>query len=252
MLLRSALLSHHGFSHGFSLRQGGVSRAPYDTMNLGRNVGDQPEHVAENHRRMAEAVGYREAALFELSQVHGSVVEQVRQGDDAERLRTHSGDGLVTACRGLAVAVRTADCIPVLVADPQTRAVAALHAGWRGTAAGVVLAGISSLCRLADARPKRLSAAIFPHIRACCFEVGEDVASELARASVASHVVHRGREKPHVDLAKLVRAQLMAAGVAAESIEDVAGCTQCEASRFFSFRRDGQASGRHLAVIVAG
>jgi polyphenol oxidase len=255
--LRSPLLSRHGFRHGFSPRQGGVSRAPYDSCNLGRGVGDDPEHVAENHRRFAAAVGYEPHALFEVNQVHGREVHAARPGEDPERLRVESGDGLV-AERGASVGVRTADCVPLLVADPETRYAAALHAGWRGAAAGVVSSGLDLLMRVSGAPAERLIAGVFPHIRACCFEVSDDVAEALAAAwplAAAGRDVLVQRApggKPHVDLAALLRAQLTAAGMAAAHIDLLEGCTRCAAERFFSYRRDGQASGRHLSAIVAG
>ena len=254
--LRSQLLSQHGFRHGFSPRQGGVSQPPFDSCNLGRGVGDEPEHVAENRRRFAAAVGYEPGALFEVNQVHGREVHAVRRSDDPAQVRVASGDGLV-AERGASVGVRTADCVPLLVADPETRCVAALHAGWRGAAAGVASSGLELLMQVSGAPAERLVAGIFPHIRACCFEVSADVAEVLANAWPPGVVgcdalSRRGPGgKPHVDLAALLHAQLTAAGLVAARIELVDGCTRCSADRFFSYRRDGQASGRHLSAIVA-
>jgi YfiH family protein len=235
-------LSRHGFAHGFSTRQGGVSVAP--------STSADETHLAEDRRRFAARLGVAPERLFELSQIHGRQVRVVAATDAPDAVRLEQGDALV-ARGGLAIAVRSADCLPLLLADPTTRAVAAIHAGWRGAAAGVVDAGVQALIGLCAAPHTRLLAAIFPHIRSCCFEVGPDVAQSLAEAAHGSSVVSAGL-KPHVDLAGLVRAQLMAAGVLAEHIDDVPGCTRCDAERFFSFRRDGKASGRHLTAIVAG
>jgi polyphenol oxidase len=255
--LASQLLSEHGFRHGFSPRAGGVSTGAYRACNVGRGVGDEPAHVEENRRRVAEAVGYPDARLFELSQVHGRVVQRVRPDADPAALRREEGDGLV-AQLGAAVGVRSADCVPVLLADPDSRCVAALHAGWRGTALGIVQEGVRALVELSGTPPARLLAAIFPHIRVCCFEVSAEVAATLLEASPDRAVVHHAPRpsdlsaKPHVSLAAILHAQLMAAGLATGRIDDVPGCTRCEGERFFSYRRDGQASGRHLSVIVAG
>jgi YfiH family protein len=217
-------------------------------LNLGRAVGDEPEHVDENLRRFAAAVGYQADALFELSQVHGRDVRSVAPSDAASAVRRESGDALV-ASGGAAVGVRTADCVPVLLVDPVTRRVAAVHAGWRGVALGVVPAAIEALAVPAS----RLVAALFPHIRSCCFEVGEDVAEQLAELPGApAAIARRQGDKPHVDLARLVQAQLMAAEVASQNVDDVPGCTRCQPERFFSYRRDGRASGRHLTAIVSG
>jgi YfiH family protein len=257
MPLRSQLLVEHGFRHGFSPRAGGVSRPPYASCNLGRGVGDDPAHVAENHRRFADAVGYAPDSLFELNQVHGRVVRDVTPGNQPLQLREESGDGLV-GTRGTVVGVRTADCMPVLVADPVTRTAAALHAGWRGVVLGVVAAGVERSIAVAGAPPERLIAAVFPQIGVCCFEVSDDVAQQLVAASPllpaagVSVVEQRPGEKPRVSLSAIVQQQLMAAGIPRANIDVVSGCTLCDAERFFSFRRDGQASGRHLTAIVAG
>jgi YfiH family protein len=256
--LRSPLLAQHGFLHGFSPRTGGVSQGPYASCNLGRGVGDDQTHVAENHRRFAEAVGYAPAALFEVSQVHGRAVREVQPGDAPSELRAESGDGLV-ARGGIAIGVRTADCVPVLVADPRTRCAAALHAGWRGTALGIVPSGVARLIAASGESASGFVAAVFPHIAVCCFEVSEEVADQLVAASpklsaadAPELVQRRAGAKPHVSLKAIVQQQLVAAGIQASNIELIAGCTMCEPERFFSYRRDGRASGRHLTAIVAG
>lgn len=252
--IRSQLLLENGFRHGFSPRAGGVSQPPYASCNLGRGAGDDLEHVAENHRRYAASVGYTPEQLFELSQVHGREVRDVTPNDQPLLVRAQSGDGLV-ASRGAAAGIRTADCVPVLVADPRTRAVAALHAGWRGVALGVVPNGVERLIAVSGAPASRLIAGVFPHIAVCCFEVSEDVAQQLVAASPqpqAAGLVERPLgTKPHVNLSAIVQQQLSAAGLTRESIDVVPGCTMCDAERFFSFRRDGRASGRHLTAIVA-
>jgi len=254
----SSLLSAHGFRHGFSPRAGGVSTGAFAACNLGRGVGDEPTHVEENRSRFAAAVGYTDANLFEVHQVHGRAVHRVHPGGDAAALRHEEGDGLVTP-PGAAIGVRSADCVPVLLGDPETRCVAALHAGWRGTALGIVGQGVRALAELSGAPPVRLVAALFPHIRVCCFEVSPEVATTLLEASPDREVVQYVSQPgsvadptPHVALASILRAQLLAAGLPVEGIDDVPGCTRCDSERFFSYRRDGQASGRHLGVIVAG
>jgi hypothetical protein len=147
-----------------------------------------------------------------------------------------------------------ADCVPILLADEASGAVAAIHAGWRGVTRGVVKAAVERL----GARG-RLVAAIGPCIGACCFEVGRDVAEQIALAAPGARVIaSKGRsddgtardDKAHVDLRAAVRAQLVAAGVESARIEDVPGCTKHEAGRFHSFRRDGAHSGRMLAAIA--
>jgi YfiH family protein len=241
--LRSPLLERHGFAHAFTTRQGGVSVAPFDAFNLARNVGDDPEAVAENHRRLADALGY--TRLFELSQVHGRAVREIAAHEAPEDVRREEGDALVARTTGVAVAVRVADCIPLLLADPETGAVAAVHAGWRGVEARIAEAALATL----GADPPRVLAAIGPHIRLGHFEVGPEVADRLEAVAHGVACSDRTMDKPHVDLTAIVRAQLRALGVV--HVDDVGGCTFAERARFFSFRRDGAASGRQVGVIVA-
>jgi YfiH family protein len=243
-VLTSALLRTHGFAHAFADRTGGISRAPFDHANFGRNVGDAPESVAENLRRLAHAVGYDGARLFEASQVHGAAV--LEAGGDPDVLRAQPADALVARAAGDAVGVRTADCVPLLVGDRRTGAVAAIHAGWRGVVQGVVPAALAAL------GGRALVVAIGPHIRGAAFEVGPEVAEEIERAAgVEVRVGTSQAGKPLVDLACAIRAQLARAGIPPEHVDDVGGCTLTEPARFFSFRRDAARSGRHLAVIVA-
>jgi polyphenol oxidase len=225
--LTSPLLAKHGFAHGFSLRA---------------------EHPGDLMRAMLSP-----RILFQAEQVHGAAV--VRGEGDAQAVRKVHADALV-ARAPFAVGVRVADCVPLLVAAVGSGGVAAVHAGWRGTVLGVVPAALAMLAEDDEAgaghAPARYLAAIGPCIGACCFEVGLDVAAKIEGASHGAAVVVRtAGEKAWVDLRAAVRAQLTAAGLSNEDIEDVPGCTKCDAERFFSFRRDGANAGRHLAVIAA-
>lgn len=246
LALRSALLARHGFAHGFSLRTGGVSEGPFATLNLGRSVGDDPLAVAENARRFAEAIGVDLARLHEVSQVHGRAVLSVAPQADVSSSRSVEADALV-ARGGAAAAVRTADCMPILVAHPPSGAVAAVHAGWRGVVARVLDAAIDAMA----VPPEELLAAIGPHIRAEAFEIGDDVAREIAASACGADVILRRSPRPHADLARAVRAQLAARGVVDDRVDDVGGCTLTDAARFFSHRRDAGRTGRHLAAIAS-
>ncbi|HBQ18711.1 MAG TPA: peptidoglycan editing factor PgeF [Myxococcales bacterium] len=240
MWLRSKRLEEAGFRHAFSTREGGVSEGPFASLNLARTVGDDPAAVAENARRFEAALECDR--LYEVSQVHGRAVERVSHEPVAE-IRRREADALVTSVAGAAVAVRTADCVPILLADPASGAVAAVHAGWRGVAQNILRVALEEL---GAADP---IAAIGPHIRLDAFEVGPEVAAEIARAVPGARVVEARAPRPHVDLAAAVRAQLAEAGVT--EIDDVGGCTHAEPARFFSHRRDAGKTGRHLSAIVA-
>ena len=219
-ILESPTLSKHGFVHGFSLR------APDPASVLRGILGARP--------------------LYQANQVHGAAV--VLAEGDVESMRKRDADALVARAPS-AVGVRVADCVPVLVAALDTGNVAAIHAGWRGIVKGVIPAALDALgC---DGHT-RFIAAIGPCIGQCCFEVGLDVAAQIEGSSHGVTVVARSEGgKAHIDLRAAVRAHLVHAGLSETDIEDVHGCTKCDASRFFSFRRDGANAGRQLGVIAA-
>jgi polyphenol oxidase len=247
--LESALLRAAGFRHAFFGRRGGVSAGPYASLNFSITVGDEPDNVGRNFALAAEVLGVEAERIFFLSQVHGAVARVLEGSETLARVRNVEGDALASLGSSLACSVRTADCVPILVADSRSGAVAAIHAGWRGIVQGVVEAGVTTLRELAGPGAE-LVVAIGPHIRQSSFEVSEDVALELEAASAASGVTDRSGTKPHVSLVRIVRAKLEALGLRDETIDDVGGCTLAEPERFFSFRRDGKASGRLLSGIV--
>jgi YfiH family protein len=249
--LKSDLLNQHGFAHGFSMRRGGISVSPFDSLNLGRKIGDDEDHVCENYRLFARWVGYE--TLYEVSQLHGAHVEVVASDstDDPGEFRQREADAVVLLRTGAAAGIRVADCVPILVADRVSGAVAAIHAGWKGIVAGVIPAAIDTLQGRSGSNIKTIVAAMGPHIGKRAFEVGEDVAAFLAKMAPGKPVVNRDDEKWYVDLAQIVAFQLEAAGLEQGQIDRVSGCTFSEPDRFFSYRRDGRESGRHLAVIVA-
>jgi hypothetical protein len=247
--LTSPLLSAAGFRHAFFTRGGGVSEGPYRSLNCSFSVGDAEGRVQTNLERAAGALGLGAAQLVWLAQIHGRDVRVVRPSDSTEMVRDWPGDGLVTRVASLACGVRVADCVPVLIGDRKSGFVAAVHAGWRGVVARVIEATVWCLrAELGD--PGDFVAAIGPHISVAAFEVSDDVAAALASASRAPAVDRTLGPKPHVDLRKIVRAQLCEVGVPDDQVDDVPGCTVGDAKRFFSFRRDGPRSGRHLAAIV--
>jgi len=247
----SKLLQGAGFRHGFSLRGGGESVGEFRSLNLGRAIGDDPEAVRANHERFAKAVGYGPEELFEVSQVHGAAVRAIEPGDEPRRVRTEQADAIVTDSAGVAVGVRTADCVPLLIAEPRSGAVAAVHSGWRGTASGILGQAIDALLALSGAMPSDLLVAIGPHIRVQAFEVGHDVAVQIQALAPDKVVIHEAEPRPFACLTTVIRHQLTEAGVKNERVEDVGGCTFDDSSSYFSYRRDGGQTGRHLAAIVA-
>lgn len=231
-----------------STRLGGVSSAPFDALNLSRSVGDDPQAVAENRRRWLQALG---VAVMQTHLVHGADVIEVRHADAGAALV--KADALWTRETGLACVVTAADCLPVLLCRRDGAAVAAVHAGWRGLAAGVVENTVHALCAGTACRPADLMAWLGPCIGPRQFEVGADVLQAFGRdvqSPRPEHFVPRARSdgSPRwlADLAALARERLGACGV--QQISSSGLCTVEEASRFFSFRRD-RITGRMAAAI---
>jgi len=239
--LRSERLAEEGFVHGFSTRSGGVSRGPFASLNLGPATGDDPAAVEENHRRLADAAGFPRADLRLVHQVHGDRV--IRLDGREPPPPGAEGDALLAAVPGLAPAVRTADCVPILLAHPRSGMVAAVHAGWRGARLRIAAATVAELAA-AGAAPAELVASVGPAIGRCCYEVSP----ELAEGFVATYGagVADGRR---LDLREVVRLQLAGAGIPAAAVDFVGGCTACDPATYFSHRRDEGRTGRHLSFI---
>ena len=242
------------FHHGFSTRAGGVSPAPYNSLNLGAKWGDSSDNVAENRRRVLAASGAR--AIYRVSQKHGTRVVRVAAGDDPETVKATEADGLCSNHAGLGLAVHVADCVPVVIADPRTGACAALHAGWRGTVAGMAAAGVAALVENFGCRPEDLRAALGPCIGVCCFDVGAEVVDAFESAwpgtRAAGIVMETQGFQPRIDLRQCLSLQFQAAGVLPEFIDASADCTSCDpAGRFYSFRRAGRLTGQLAGFIVA-
>ena len=252
MSLHSVLLEREGFAHAFFTRAGGVSQPPYDTLNFSTATGDDPEAVRTNWRRAAEHLGVDPSRIYVLKQVHGRSHRVVRAQDAQPDLVNTPGDITVSRSAGVACGVRTADCPAILLADRKSGAVAAIHSGWRGTVRNAARAGVEALRGIAGGAAD-IIAAVGPHIESCCFEVGDDVAAELAAASaLGDAAIDDSRSKPHVKLRAILAEQLHAAGLDPDAIDHVRGCTYCRPDLFHSYRRNGALGGRLLAAIVVG
>lgn len=245
-LLRSRLLN---VPHGFPTREGGASTGPYSSLNLGFSVGDDAKKVEENISRLARAGGFRPGQLHVVAQVHGAAVVDAPSPQDSDVLRGAfaEADGLVTFQPTAVLGIRVADCIPLLIADPVGKRVAAVHSGWKGTDAKVAAAAVRKLVA-AGSKPADLRAAIGPHIKRCCYEVSEELAARFIDA-FGPGVVSRQKATPHLDLAFAVRAALEEASVPSGHVDELPHCTHCDV-RFFSHRRDKGVTGRHMAFIA--
>lgn len=245
-LLTFGLFPDRGFVHAVSTRHGGVSPPPYDSLNLSLAVRDEPGNVRGNRRRLAEAIGGDVDRLVGCRQVHGDNVLIV---DDqfSPSAPLVGADIQMTDRPGWLLSLRFADCTPILMVHPGRRAVAAVHAGWRGTAKGAVGTAIKALQERYAADPAGLLVGIGPAIGPCCYEVGEEVAQHFAAAPSA--LARNGSARPHLDLWALNRQAACRAGVPPEQIEVAELCTRCESERFFSHRAEGFPAGRFGAVI---
>lgn len=230
--------------HGFCGRVGGVSAAPYQGLNLSYRVGDAADAVEANWRHLSACLpeGLRFARL---EQVHGDGVHVATP----ERLDLGAGDAAVTCAEGVVVGVLTADCVPILLRSRTRPAVAAIHAGWRGTVADIAGAAVRRLTQTFGVAPSELEAAIGPAIGPCCYEVGDEVRRQFAAVAPALlDVAQVGRA---LDLRAANRFLLERAGLRSEAIVACGPCTRCAADRFFSHRAaQGGASGRQLSFIA--
>jgi polyphenol oxidase len=270
--------------HGFSTRVGGVSTAyaaedgsgkASGELNLGFTAADNRKAVVQNRRLLAEAVtGDKTTPIVTLRQFHSNLLV-IAGADDADREQPRKADGAITAEPGLLIAIQTADCIPVLVADRKRRVVAGFHAGWRGTVERIVELGVGRMRLEFGSQPEDLIAAIGPGVGQCCYAVGEEVLSEfesqfsyareLFREVFDSDPVHKKypmlfltQRAPghspigpalHLDLIEANRRQLLDAGVKAAAISLTGGCTNCHTDLFFSHRASQGHAGRMMSVI---
>ncbi len=235
--------------HGFATRAGGVSEGPYASLNLGFSTGDAKEKVEENLRRLAAGAGAPLGALCRVSQVHGDRVVEARGGaDDALRPVEGEADALWTQAPGTWVAVGTADCVPVLLVDPDGQRVAAVHSGWRGTDADISARAVEALVAK-GARPERLLAAVGPCIQRCCYEVSGELGQRFT-GRFGAEVVEASGGGVRLDLTQAVRLTLLRAGLKPGHVDVLKACTACEPARFFSHRRDAGRTGRHLNYVL--
>ncbi len=247
VLQSQLLLRQPGITHFFTLRGTGDSAAgAYGDLNLCDYVGDSPEHVARCRRRVAEAIGIDCASLRFPCQVHGDGITVVSSASSP----AIESDAIITAEAGLCIGISTADCVPVLLADTHGRAVAAVHAGWRGTVAGILRKAVGKFCEVAACLPADIVAAVGPSISPEAFEVGEEVADVFLSAGFGDCIRRKGYVKPHIDLWQANVMQLLDAGVQLEMIDCTPLCTYTHYDRLFSARRLGTASGRIASCIM--
>jgi YfiH family protein len=271
--LRFARLSQEApLVHAVFTRRGGVSAPPFDTLNGGSSVGDDPEAVRRNQARMVEVMGL---PLVAVRPVHGGMVVEVRPEDGrvvsdsaafAEWrlcLRTVEADAMLSDTPGFGLLWSFADCVPVLLYDPRHHAIALAHAGWRGTAQAVAMRTVRTMCERFGSRPDDLLAGLGPAVGSCCYRISEEVRTHFLadrEALATASFVERGDERPgnagpglYLDLWESNRQQLLAAGLAPDRIELAGICTGCRTDLFYSHRMEHGRTGRFgVAIGLAG
>ena len=249
--LEADSLKTPGIAHGFFGISGGVSDGIYASLNCGPGSKDDPQSVAENRRRVAQALG-ADVRLVSLSQVHSSIVHTLSAGRPTEDVP--DGDGMVTATRGLALGILTADCAPVLLADAGAGVIGAAHAGWKGAFTGVLEATLDAMVAQGAER-SRIAVALGPMIRQQSYEVGaEFVEKFVATGADNTRFFAPGAREGHAqfDLPGYIASRLTRAGVS--RIDDLGLCTYADGARFYSYRRSCHRAepdyGRHISAIA--
>lgn len=252
MLLFDHLSGCSNISHFMTTCQGGVSKEEYASFNLGEFAGDNPENVLQNREILAAELGLSLEQLIFPYQIHQDKVLRVNEAlinlsPDLRKEAMSGYDALVTNLPNVCIGVTTADCVPLLAFDPQKCVLAAVHAGWRGTVACIVLKTIDVMCREYGCLPENILFGIGAAISVDKFEVGEEVVAEFQKASIdlmSASYRHPKTGKCHIDLQLVNKNLLLEAGIPDKNIEIMPLCTQSRADLFFSARRQGVKSGR--------
>jgi polyphenol oxidase len=246
-----------GFKNGFSTRSGGVSPLPANALDLGNFRKDEQAYVIENRLRFLHALGADEWPIITAKQIHSASVRRVLDARENARREQPVCDALMSDIERVLLAVQTADCLPIILADERTGAFAAVHAGWRGTLAGIVARTVEQMQMSYDTQGADLRAAFGPAIASCCFEVGPEVPAQFReKYPYADELISQRQEngKAHLDLSYANRRQLIDCGVQVDSIYDCGFCTVCRNDLFFSYRRENGSEkpvGRLMGVIGA-
>ncbi len=245
-------LRQRGVRHALFTRLGGVSEGCWSSLNFGLSTGDHPDHVRENRRRAWAALGLSEERVVSSWMEHGNRVRLVRHDDlrCADRDATYA-DALITSQPGIALTLRFADCLPVLLFDPARGAIGIVHAGWRGIVNGVLMATVHAMEQAFGSRPRDVIAGVGPGIGPERFEVSADVALQIQQAVPEASVVQlpdADHPQPRANLWAAAAAQLARAGV--EEIEIMQVCTATHTDEWFSHRAEGGRTGRFGVVIA--
>ena len=238
---------------GFTTRHEGVSRTPYNSLNLGTNTLDQPHSVEGNRSLLSRAFGITQEKLVTVKQVHGTDILVIDgPNDDVSHFLGIEGDAIITNQPGIMIGVCVADCTPILLMDQEKQVIAAVHAGWQGTASKLITKTVTGMKSLFECSTKKLQAIIGPCIGKCCYEVDTPVKQAFIQYGLAWETCteQSGDSAWRLDLAAANRDLLLAAGVPAGQIQVSGMCVSCHRELFFSYRRDGDETGRQMGFIM--
>jgi len=239
---------YSGLLHGFMGRRGGKSVGAYAGLNVSYRVGDDPKVVSQNVCDMKLAVGIHDGKIVTMRQVHGDNIIEVK---DRQLKEAGEADGMVTAESGIYLGVLTADCVPLLFIAPKQRLAAAVHAGWRGTLAGIAQKTVRLFEDRYGVAADGLEVALGPSISVCCYEVKDDVAGPLMKkwGSLTTPSIAVKDGKSYINLSRLNRDILRAAGVPGHQLFQMGSCTACSTDDYFSYRRERSETGRQISVV---
>lgn len=246
-------------AHGFSTRKGGVSKGPYKSMNLGLDTGDQRENILFNYMEFTKALGIRYKNLVIPVQKHTTEIRIVSGEDRGQGMTREQNeepaDGLMTNEPGLGLCIRTADCVPVYLYDPENEAIALLHSGWRGTAGQISEKAVGMMQKEYGTDPGKLIACIGPSVCKDCYEVSEDLYSAFSEAyseREMQDIFSEGKDASHfqLDLWKAISVTLQRAGVASENLHVTDLCTCHNPELLFSYRFQRERRGLNAAVLM--
>ncbi len=243
--ITSKLFAQYDIQGVFSERQGGISPSPWDGLNLGFDLGDSHQHIEDNlHQLCMHAqlpIPHRSKQVHDTHAIICSGIG-IQHTDEA--------DILLSRTPATSIAIRTADCLPILLVDTKHGIAAAVHAGWRGTAKNIAGIAIERMQAM-GAQTEYILASLGPCIQSCCFEIDMQTADNITQSHpLAKTHIKISREKAYADLQSINRLQLQSSGISDKHIEQIKLCTCCLSTRFFSYRRDGMHSGRQLAIVA--
>jgi YfiH family protein len=257
ILFFANLSKHKGIRHFVSTRTGGFSNSPYNSLNLALHVGDDPDKVLKNRKRLAQAIGIPLDQFTIAKQIHSGTVTVISEamkgrGSTNQEDAVEATDAMVTDVPGICLIILVADCVPMLFFDPARNVIAAAHAGWRGTLQFIALHTARAMEKDFGCSPHDILVGMGPSIGPCCYEVGPEVIAQ-AKAVLSSrqeYIRHESKDgKGYLDLQEANRDQLVEAGIRRENIETANQCTSHNAHIFFSYRHQQGETGRFGAGI---